>query len=211
MTDESQRRESAAEKSPGSAPIANPAFRLPQFIPWLAAACLALACAWFGQLYLVTRAGNAVLREQQALAELELRGTRQQLEAERLLSHRQLADAAKPLNRLHVATLAPLSGNLPGARAVVVWDSFAQEGLLEIERMPPPAAKEDYALWLIDPSQPTPVHAAVFTVNPDGIARVPFRSATPAGAAPRFSVSRERKGDTPHQAGPQGPVVLLSE
>ena len=64
-----------------------------RFLPWAIAASLALACAWLGQLYLTNRTENSLLRDQQALADLELRSTRQQAEAERLLAKRQLDDS----------------------------------------------------------------------------------------------------------------------
>ena len=67
-------------------------FRPSQFLPWAAAACLALAAAWFGQRYLSTRSEAVMLQDQKTLAELELKSTRNQLEAERIVVRQQLAD-----------------------------------------------------------------------------------------------------------------------
>ena len=67
-----------------------------QFPTWLAlaaAACFALVAAYFGQAYQTERATAATLRDQQSLADLALRSTQNQLEAERLIARRELADA----------------------------------------------------------------------------------------------------------------------
>jgi anti-sigma-K factor RskA len=66
----------------------------PTWIAFGAAACFALTAAYFGQAFLTERATAAALRDQQALADLSLRGVKQQLEAERLIARRELADAA---------------------------------------------------------------------------------------------------------------------
>lgn len=81
------------------------------FLPWAIAACLALVSAGIGQLYLSSRAQSALLQDQAALAELELRGARQLLEAERLLAQRQLSDATEQL-ATRERQLATLSGRL---------------------------------------------------------------------------------------------------
>ena len=62
------------------------------YLPWLAAACFAITAAWFGQLYFARRSEAALLRDEQALADLALKGARSQLEAERIIASRQLAD-----------------------------------------------------------------------------------------------------------------------
>jgi anti-sigma-K factor RskA len=61
-------------------------------LPWVVAACFALSAAWLGQLYLATRAETQLLRDGNALVEISLKSTQQQLEAERILSRRQIAD-----------------------------------------------------------------------------------------------------------------------
>lgn len=82
---------------PPSSVFRPPSSVLRGFLPWAVAACLALACAGIGQLYVSTRTQSALLRDQAALAELELRSAHQQIEAERLLAQRQLTDAATQL------------------------------------------------------------------------------------------------------------------
>lgn len=182
-----------------------------RFLPWLAVACLAVVCACLGQLYLATRASNAVLVEQQKLAELELRNAQQQLEAERLIARHQLADATQSLEALQITVLDPAARVSPQARAVVVWNPSMQDGVFKAEKMPPPAADQEYELWAIDPSQPTPVSAGRLVVAADGTAHVQIHPATPVASAARFTVTRERQDGAPRHSGPQGPVVLVSD
>jgi len=66
-------------------------------IPWALAACFALSAAWLGQLYLGVRAEASWLHDGRAMAELSLKSTQQQLEAERILSRRQVLDTEKQL------------------------------------------------------------------------------------------------------------------
>ncbi len=86
--------------SPSAAPapdniIRHPSSVIRHFLPWAIAASLALTAAWLGQLYLAAQAEAQLLRDTPALAEISLKGTQQQLEAERILTHRRLLDTEK--------------------------------------------------------------------------------------------------------------------
>ncbi len=72
-------------------------FSVPAWLPWAAAACLAISCAWLGQLYLASRSENALLRDQQTLAEFELSSARNQLKAERLIAQHEVSSATGQL------------------------------------------------------------------------------------------------------------------
>ncbi|MDB6167677.1 MAG: hypothetical protein JWM88_541 [Verrucomicrobia bacterium] len=65
----------------------------PAWLPWIVAAVLAVGGAWTGQLYLVSRSESAMLRDQKILAEYELTSARNQLRAERLVIHHEVATA----------------------------------------------------------------------------------------------------------------------
>ncbi|MBI5694053.1 MAG: anti-sigma factor [Verrucomicrobia bacterium] len=60
--------------------------------PWALAASLALACVWLGLQWTSSRTHGELLRTQLALTETTLQGTRQQLEAERIVRQRQLSN-----------------------------------------------------------------------------------------------------------------------
>ena len=211
-------------------------FPFPVAIAWAAAACFALTAAWLGQHYLNARSANLVLRDQQALADLELRSARNELEAERIVNRRELSDArtdladaariaanskleiadlnqkikaAGDLAQYKIAALASMLGNSPQALAVAVWCPSMQEGVLAVSRMPALPANKDYQLWVIDPQYASPVNGGVFTVDPTtGAARVTFRTGQPVNSIAKFAVSLERKGGVKKA---QGPIVLLSD
>jgi anti-sigma-K factor RskA len=66
-------------------------------IPWAAAACFALSAAWLGQRYTSIRSETAALRNQREFAEITIKSVQQQLEAERILTRRQLQDAEQQM------------------------------------------------------------------------------------------------------------------
>lgn len=190
-------------------------FAARQFIPWAAAACLALSAGWLTQLYFVSRSEVAVLTSQQALADLALKSAHNQLEAERLLAQRQVADLTQQLKTqgdlatLKITSLASLLNNSPQALAVAVWDPGRQEGVLQVEKLPALATDRDYQLWVVDPQYPAPVDGGVFTVDArSGAARIAFKSKQPVKTINAFAVTLERKGGVPKA---EGPFVLLGK
>jgi anti-sigma-K factor RskA len=91
---------SIANRAPTQVPdnIIRPAsFRVSTFVPWAVAACVALCAAWLGQRYLSARSETLALRDRQALSEIALQSAQQQLEAERIVTRRQLEDSAQQL------------------------------------------------------------------------------------------------------------------
>jgi anti-sigma-K factor RskA len=187
------------------------------WIPWLVAACIAVAAVWPERLYIRAESENVALRERQRLAQLALEQTRAQLgDARRLLaqSGRQIAElsanlkAEGDLAHLKIATLASMLGNSPAALAVAVWDPTREEGVLAVSRLPALALEKDYQLWVIDKQYPSPVSGGVFVVDPaTGEAHIVFKADKPVHSIAKFAVSLERKGGVPK---PEGPIVLLS-
>jgi anti-sigma-K factor RskA len=188
-----------------------------RWIPWAAAAGFALAAVWLAQLYLAQKTGSVALREETELTRAEVQSAKNQLQAERLLSGRQLADLQQQLktnddlSRLKIDKLVSLAGNSPQARAIAVWDPARQEGVFTIEKLPAAATDQDYELWVIDAQKPTPISAGVFAVGADGVARVQFKTEQPVATAAKFAVSLEKKGGAPRNSGPLGRVVMISE
>jgi anti-sigma-K factor RskA len=204
-------------------------------LPWAAAACLAFAAAWLGRLYVATRAEAAFLRDGQALASLELRQARAELEAERIVNQRELTEARRDLadangrisamgtqlasldRKLHssesldeykVTTLASMVESAPRALAVAVWCPSMQEGILAVSNLPSLPAGKDYQLWVVAPGQSDPISGGVFRVdNSTGCARIIFRTARPIESIVKFAVSLERRGGVEKA---EGPMILVS-
>lgn len=188
-----------------------------RWLPWAVAIGFAFVSIWMAQLYLGQRAETLASNEDAELAHADAQSAKNQLEAERLLSGRQLADLRQQLQRhddltrFKIARLVSLAGNSSQARATVVWDPTRREGLFTIEKLPAQPDDHDYELWVIDAQKSKPVSAGVFAVDAEGDARLEFRPAQPVAAAAKFAVSLEKKGGAPADSGPQGPVIMLSE
>ena len=191
-------------------------------LPWAAAAGFALLATWFGQRYFVSRTEADLLKTEQQLADYALRSARNQLEAERIVSRRQLENATTQIAALDarlkreadlanfkITTLASMLNNSPQAVAVAVWNPLKQEGVLQVAKLPALAADKDYQLWVVDPQYPNPVDGGVFTVDPQtGEARMQFKAKQPVATVAAFAVTLERKGGVPKA---EGPFVLLGK
>jgi len=99
-----------------TAPAADNVIRPPlssfrQFIPWAAAACFALVATWFGLRSMSARSETDALRNLNRLGEITLQGTRQQLEAERIVTRHLRDESAREL--------AATTANLEQARALL--------------------------------------------------------------------------------------------
>ena len=203
---------------PRNIPVTGNLIPFRAWIPWLVAACIAIAAVWSERLYVRAESENGSLREQKHLAEIALDQTRAQLDATRKLlfqSGREIAElsanlkAEGDLAHFKIATLASMLGNSPAALAVAVWDPTREEGVLEVSKLPALASEKDYQLWVIDKQYPSPVSGGVFVVDPaTGEAHIVFKADRPVHSVAKFAVSLERKGGAPS---PQGPIVLLSD
>lgn len=203
---------SAAGTPAGSEPAAQTP--LLAWLPWVAAGGLALLAGFLAQAYFAARTEMVSLREQSALAQVRNRSLDQQLEAERILAARRIADllaetrAERRLAGLQIVVLVAPANSPATGLAVAVWDPARQEGQLAVANLPPVAPDKDYQLWISDPQYPDPVNAGVLALPPAaGEARVPFKPDRPVASADRFAISVERRGGAPRS---EGPTVLTS-
>ena len=222
-----------ADRSP-TAPDHVVPFRLPLWAGWPAAACFIIATGYFAITNFNTRSQFNTLRESERLSRIEVKTLANQLEAERLISLRQIdslrfaqIDSAALRSSLALATtqiadlkgqnaladlkidsLASLVANTPDARAIAVWNPRTQDGVLTVTKLPALADGKDYQLWVVDPQYPIPVDGGVFQVDPaTGEARVTFKPNKPVTTVAKFAVSLERKGGVPKA---EGTMMLLS-
>lgn len=199
-------------QSPAGRPTAP--FPFARFLPWAAAAALAVTSSWLATRNLALRAENDSLRTQQQLAEIALAAARNQFTERTLLAETMIQDLGRRLQRsedlarLKVSALASLAGNTAEAQAIAVWDPDRQAGLLSFEKLPATAANQDYQIWVIDPAYQDPVNGGVFHVARDGAVSLAFRPDQPVKKATAFAISLERKGGVPKA---EGPIVLLGK
>jgi anti-sigma-K factor RskA len=142
------------------------------WIPWTAAACLALTCA-----YLIAERG----RLRKRISRLEQRDV---------------------LSQIQIASLSSKLQSAPNANAIVVWDEKKQRGILKVTQLPRNTGDRDYQLWLVDPRYKDPVDGGVFHVANDGTLSLAFHPAEPVRGAKGFAISIERKGGVPKAEGP---------
>jgi len=177
-------------------------------IPWALAACLAIAAtgAIFFALLLDRRWGAAEMR----LADLEAENAtlteklstsdeaNQQLTAQLRNAREETA-----LAKMRVETLTSQLDQ--SYLAAIAWDEDEQKGILHVRKLPPAEEGKDYQLWVIDPDEPAPVSAGVFTVDADGSAQIEFAPIRKVGNAGTFAVTLEKTGGA---QSPAGPMVL---
>jgi anti-sigma-K factor RskA len=168
-------------------------------VPWALAACLAIACV-------VLSLERTRLQEKSQQIGQELLALQQknaQVEGE-------LASLQKKnvLAEVKIATLKAQVAAYESATAVVVWDKIQKNGLLQLDKLPPPAPGKDYQLWVIDPKIPQPVSAGVLAVPNNGLIRASFQPATPIDSAGAFAISVEKAGGA---SKPEGQIILVGK
>jgi len=223
--------EPSSSDSQAKAPDKPPenALNFARLIAWAAAACFALAAAGTTRLYFTERVRNTLLIDQQKLADLQLQFSRNEIEAERLVSGRELAIVKKSADeargeaalltrrmendgdiaRMKIASLASIADESARAVGVVVWDPENRRGVLSVEKLPAAPDNKDYQLWVI-PAEAgaAPVSAGALTIDlATGVGRAVFRMARPIPSVAKFAVSLEPKGGSP---APAGKIVLIS-
>lgn len=112
------------------------------------------------------------------------------------------------LNNARVALLRPTAAGSPQSLGATVWLPNDQRGLVVLEHLPALPASQNYQLWLVDPSAPAPVSAAVFTSEATGAVRLVFTTPGNLRTSERFAVSVEPKGGSPR---PTGKFLLASD
>jgi len=111
-------------------------------LPWALAACLAIACVVLDLER--TRLQKETGQVGQELLALQQKNVRIEEELAMLQKKNVLAE-------IKIATLKAQVAAYETASAVVVWDKNQKNGIIQLDRLPPPAPGKDYQLWVIDP------------------------------------------------------------
>ena len=131
------------------------------------------------------------------------------LKEERGILEKRIGDLRQrdALSQLRIATMKSQLRAYAKVVAVAVWDAGAQQGVVRFDNLPQAAAGKDYQMWVIDPRNPKPVSAGVFSAGTGGVIDVKFKPEQPIALADKFAVSVEQKGGT---SGLPTTVVLMS-
>ena len=112
------------------------------------------------------------------------------------------------LSEVRIATLKAQVARFQQTNAVVVWDTNQRNGVLQLDKLPPPAPGKDYQLWVIDPSKPLPVSAGVLSVPSLGLIQTSFHPAQPVQSAAAFAISLEKSGGSMK---PEGQIIFIGK
>jgi anti-sigma-K factor RskA len=168
-------------------------------LPWAIAACLAVGCIVLGLER--TRLEKETIQSAQELLALQQKVARVEESLATLQKKNLLAEVT-------IATLKAQVATYETASAVVVWDKDQKNGVLQLDKLPPPAAGKDYQLWVIDPKIAQPVSAGILAVPNNGLIRASFHPVSPIESAAAFAISVEKAGGA---AKPEGQIILVGK
>jgi anti-sigma-K factor RskA len=189
-------------------------------VPWALAACFAIACAVLGLEQARIKKDLISLQEKEiTLQEKAAKASKAEAEASKALValQQKIAQFEKELavlkeknvlSELKIATLKTQIAAYKGATAVVVWDKDQKNGVLQLDKFPPPAPGKDYQLWVIDPKSSQPVSAGILSVPKEGFIRTSFHPAASVESAAAFAISVEKAGGAPK---PEGQIILVGK
>jgi len=165
-------------------------------ISWALAAVLAIAC-------IVLSLELRRLRIKVSQVGREVVVLRQ--ENRRITDQIEVLQQKNRLAELKIATLKAQVAAFEASSVVVVWDPNQERGVLQLDKLPPPAPGKDYQLWIIDPKISQPVSAGVISVPDSGLIRATFQPRRPVQSVSAFAISVERAGGVPE---PQGQIIF---
>jgi hypothetical protein len=191
----------------------------PPWLGWAVAICFLFAAFFFAAKSFNIRGQLQSVLETERITRLEVGTLKNLLEAERILSRGQLEQlsasvrrsdelhAQADLARLKIVALSSRADNAPQARAIIVWSSDRQEGVLVVSALPAPPSDKDYQLWLVDDLGVSISGGVVGIDSQTAETRVSFKPGQETSAPRTFFVSLERKGGAPKA---EGPKILIS-
>ncbi len=187
----------------------DPKHPLPPWLPWATTAGLAALLACVGELLALEHARTRLLHDQNLLAEAALKGAENQLEAERILERRELAEAGLAGLGIELLESVPGSAAGPSARGVLAWEPGKSRAVVQVSGLPDPGPKGAYELWQEGPGGLV-LCSVLGGKNPDSAVAVSLRAPVTPGS--RFLVVLGEKG-APVPAGErprEGSIVLAT-
>jgi len=127
------------------------------------------------------------------------------LEAEKKQQDVRIAslEGRDPLTAIRVIAFAAQPEAPQAAEVAALWDPRHQTGVLDLSKLPAPAADKDYQLWILTPDSTVPISAGVIsTASP----QANFRSPRPLPQVAALAISLEPKGGS---EAPRGPVIYI--
>jgi hypothetical protein len=188
---------------------------LPSWLPWATTACLAVLLACVGEISVIEKTRGQLARDENLLLQAEIKASRNQLEAERIVTRRELENLRSPRATRTVLLSAQASDASrplgPGAPwGVVIWDPSDQHAVLCCSGLPVLGADRDYQVWIEGPAPDYPVLCGYFNVaSVDGF---PVDLKSPVDRACRILLIDGKKGEnqTLEEVKAAGSIVLAT-
>jgi hypothetical protein len=154
-----------------TAPMDESKIALPPWLPWATAACLGALAACMGELWIIEKARTQLVRDENLLSQASLKAAQNQLEAERILSARELGQLqaaregrAALLSEPSAEASEPSGPNAPWG--VVTWDPGARHAVIRCSGLPPLGPDRDFQIWVEGPSRDYPISCGHFHALP---------------------------------------------
>jgi hypothetical protein len=191
---------------------------LPAWLPWATTACLAALVSCLCELWIIERTRTQLLREENQLAEASLKGAQNQLEAERIVSRRELEETRAGSTADSVTFLAtPGAGREdpfgPGHEwGVAVWNAATQDMQIRFVGLPSLGADRAYQCWIEGPGPGFPVGNRVRLDLSDNSYALAVHLAQPIPPGYRILLIDGAKGGaaTLEEAKAKGSIILAS-
>ena len=148
------------------------------FAPWALAACFAAALIILGSADIRTSNEITAIRRRDGLTQLQIDLLRAKVDAYTKVS------------------------------AIVVWNQQGQTGLLQLNGLPELEPGRDYQVWIVDPTNESPISGVLVPVERENAVRVEFRPERVVTTASKFAISIENSGGSKV---PQGPIILIGQ
>lgn len=197
-------------------------FELPAWLPWATTACLAALAACLIELWTIEKTRTQLLRDENLLAEASLKGAQNQLEAERIISRREIEElrAAPDPNSAPSVTLLlapgmgpedPVAQGHPWGAAS--WNAAGMKGTVRFLGLPALGADRDYQLWIEGSGPGYPLSCGIIRPSPDVDASyLQVSASSPVLPGSRFLLVDTVKGGAPtlDEATAKGSIILAS-
>jgi anti-sigma-K factor RskA len=114
-------------------------------------------------------------------------------------------EGSNPLDEVKAITFASQPGAPRNGAVSALWDARRQTGVLDLSKLPAPAADKDYQLWILTPDSPAPISAGVVST---ASTQANFRAPRPFPQVAALAISLEPKGGSDS---PRGPVIFVGK
>jgi hypothetical protein len=191
---------------------------LPAWLPWATTACLAALVACLCELWIIERTRTQLLRDENQLAEASLKGEQNQLEAERIVTRREIEEARAGSAADSVTFLAtPGAGRedpfgLERSWGIAVWNAAGRNVHIRFAGLPPLDPDTDYQCWIDGPGPGLPVGSLIHPNTYDDSYALAVHLQSPVAAGYRIFLIEGKKGGagTLEEAKAKGSIILAS-